>query len=68
MAMTRMLSASLLFSASISMRSIDLTICDDWPYGTHIFWHLLNAAVLYLVVRAYILISDLIKRTPPREG
>lgn len=48
-----MLLATLLFALSIFMRTVDLKICDEWPWGTHVFWHILNAFVLYLVINAY---------------
>jgi hypothetical protein len=37
-----------LFSLSLLMRSVDNAVCPFWPTGTHLFWHLLNAAVLVL--------------------
>lgn len=62
----RMLVASILFSFSITMRTIDLIICEEWPYGTHMFWHLSNACVLYLVVKTYIeAVSNKFGRTNP---
>lgn len=36
-----------IFTASIFCRSIDMMVCDAFPYGTHFLWHLLNAVVLY---------------------
>ena len=68
LASPKMLFASVLFSISVTMRSIDLTLCDYWPYGTHIFWHLLNACVLYLVVDAYIANDHPSKDAQTREG
>ena len=40
------------FVVSILFRSVDQTLCDSWPLGTHFIWHCLNAAVLYLTARA----------------
>lgn len=37
-----------LFSLSLLLRSLDNAVCPLWPTGTHLFWHLLNAAVLVL--------------------
>jgi hypothetical protein len=37
-----------LFSLSLLLRSLDNAVCPFWPTGTHLFWHLLNAAVLVL--------------------
>ncbi len=43
--------AGMLF-ASIFFRTIDQTVCGQFPLGTHFLWHLLNAGVLYLCVLA----------------
>lgn len=44
--------ASLLFLVSLAWRTADLALCPAWPWGTHFIWHLLNALLLYLLVRA----------------
>lgn len=46
--------ATLLFLLSLSFRTIDLEICGTFPIGTHFLWHLLNACVLYLLLKALI--------------
>jgi hypothetical protein len=43
-----LLEATGLFSLSLLLRSLDNALCPHWPIGTHLFWHLLNAAVLVL--------------------
>jgi len=43
-----LLAATGLFSLSLLLRSLDNALCPVWPIGTHLFWHLLNAAVLAL--------------------
>jgi hypothetical protein len=43
-----------LFAASFFLRSIDLAVCRFFPFGTHFIWHCLNAAVLYILLRAAI--------------
>ncbi len=43
-----------LFSASFFLRSIDIAVCRLFPFGTHFIWHCLNAAVLYVLLRAAI--------------
>jgi hypothetical protein len=48
-----LLAASLLFAVSLTARSLDMALCAAWPSGLHYFWHVLNAGVLYLTVRAY---------------
>lgn len=50
-----LLAAALTFIVSLTFRSIDMQICDQWPLGTHFLWHCLNGCVLYLTLRAYIL-------------
>lgn len=50
----RMALASLTFSLSLFMRTVDMRLCDAWPMGTHVFWHLLNSVVIYLITSAYI--------------
>jgi hypothetical protein len=61
-----MFMASVLFSFSILLRTIDLKFCEEWPFGTHLFWHLTNATVLYLVVN--VLINSIPEDARTREG
>ena len=42
-----------ILSASITLRSLDLILCDVWPIGTHIFWHSLNAIMLPFMIEVY---------------
>lgn len=49
--------AAAIFAISIVFRSIDLSFCDQVvingrKVGTHFIWHLLNALVLFLLLRA----------------
>lgn len=37
---------------SLFFRTIDMTVCQVFPLGTHFLWHILNAVVLYLLLRA----------------
>lgn len=40
-----------ILSISITARSLDLILCDFWPLGTHVAWHVLNAVMLgYMIV------------------
>lgn len=48
------LAASALFSLSVVLRTVDRAACDLFPLGTHFLWHLLNAAVLYILAAAMI--------------
>ncbi len=41
-----------LFLASLTARTLDAALCPVLPLGTHWLWHLLNAGVLFGLVRA----------------
>ena len=45
------LGVAVLFLLSLIFRTLDSAICPLVPIGTHLLWHLLNAAVLYLLIR-----------------
>jgi hypothetical protein len=53
--------AGVVFAVSLTFRTLDPTVCDSWPIGTHFLWHLLNAVVLYLVAR-----EAMLRVSPPR--
>ncbi len=42
------------FVVSVTLRTLDQPWCAAWPSGTHHFWHVLNAVVLFLVARQVI--------------
>jgi hypothetical protein len=49
--------AAAIFAISITLRSVDLSVCDEFTYeghkiGTHFVWQLLNAGVLFLLFLA----------------
>ena len=46
-----MLIAAAIFIVSLALRIVDLDVCDALPVGTHFLWHVLNAALLYLLLR-----------------
>ena len=46
-----LLAAAGLFGASLLLRIVDLQVCGAFPLGTHFLWHVLNALVLYTVLR-----------------
>jgi hypothetical protein len=46
--------AGLIFALSLTFRTLDVPLCGIIPLGTHWLWHLLNATVLYLLLRAAI--------------
>ena len=50
--------AALLFVLSLAARSVDLMLSPQWPLGTHFFWHLMNAALLAILLRAYQIATD----------
>jgi hypothetical protein len=50
-----MLGAIAVFFAAYTARSTDMPVCNDFSLGTHFLWHLLNATLLYLLVRLAIL-------------
>ena len=54
----RLAVAAAVFVAALVFRSIDRAVCQSVPYGTHFLWHVLNAAVLYLLLRAAILVRS----------
>ena len=43
--------AALLFAISLGLRTADLALCPAFPLGTHFAWHILNAVVLYVLLR-----------------
>lgn len=45
-------SAGLVFSVSLGFRIADEPLCDIWPIGTHLFWHIFNAVTLGLLLQA----------------
>ncbi len=51
---TLILAGAGVFLLSLTFRTMDSRICDQIPIGTHFLWHLLNAVLLYLVARAYV--------------
>jgi len=47
-----MLAAGAVLTVSLVFRTVDATVCAAFPLGSHFIWHCLNAAVLYLLLRA----------------
>jgi hypothetical protein len=50
--------AAIVFAASLALRTIDRAVCAEFPLGTHFLWHLLNAVVLYVLLRAAITATE----------
>lgn len=46
------LAAAFVFLAALIFRSIDMRVCSEFPLGTHFLWHILNGAVIFLVLFA----------------
>ncbi len=44
--------AALVFTVSLALRTADGLVCAAFPYGTHLFWHVLNAVTLWLLTTA----------------
>lgn len=42
------------FAVSLVLRIVDLPLCGAFSLGTHFLWHILNTAVIYLVLRGAI--------------
>lgn len=50
-----LLAAALVFTIALTFRSIDMLVCEKFPWGTHFLWHLFNGGLIYLTMRALIL-------------
>ncbi len=50
-----LLGAAILFAVSLVFRTVDRPACDALPLGTHFLWHLLNAMLLYMLLRLALL-------------
>jgi hypothetical protein len=48
----RLAAATGVFVVAIICRSVDQTLCESWPLGTHFLWHCLIAGVAYLTATA----------------
>lgn len=70
------LSAGVVFTASVAFRSLDMALCQTvtiagMPIGTHFMWHVLNAVTLFLLLFAAIKHPSAAERqqiTPPRPS
>jgi len=49
-----LLLAGTVFAISMGFRILDEPICSILPVGTHSLWHILNATVLFILIRAFI--------------
>jgi hypothetical protein len=46
--------AAAIFAGSLALRTLDIAVCDAFPLGTHFVWHMLNATLLYMLLRTAI--------------
>ena len=54
--------AAAVFAASLTFRTMDRDICAVFPLGTHFLWHMLNACVLWLLLRTAMLHAEPARR------
>jgi hypothetical protein len=43
--------AAVIFAISLAFRTVDIAICPQFLLGTHFIWHILNAVLLYVLLR-----------------
>lgn len=48
------LAATVAFTVSLVFRSLDRALCDLFPAGTHFIWHIMNGAMIGLLLQLYI--------------
>jgi len=53
------------FLAAYTLRTIDDTICPLLPTGTHMMWHLINAVLMYFLVRSLVTLSATSRQAAP---
>lgn len=46
--------AAAVFMLSLTFRTVDMAVCPSLPIGTHFIWHLLNAAMIGLLLQVLI--------------
>jgi hypothetical protein len=49
-----LLGAGAVFAGSLTLRALDMRVCETMPIGTHYWWHILNGVVLGLLLIAYL--------------
>lgn len=43
-----------IFMVSLTLRTLDLHLCEIWPLGTHFIWHILNGVMIALLFQGLI--------------
>jgi hypothetical protein len=56
--------AALLFAISLALRTADIALCPAFPLGTHFAWHILNAVVLYVLLRTAMAARPVVSLSP----
>lgn len=51
--------ATVIFMISLTVRTLDMHLCDIWPTGTHFIWHILNGTMIALLFQGLIRSPDL---------
>lgn len=51
-----------LLAVSLVFRTLDAPVCARWLIGTHFLWHLLNAGMLWWMIRVLVLARDPLAR------
>lgn len=46
--------ATVTFLLSLAFRTVDMRLCTGFPLGTHFMWHVLNGAMIGLLLQAHI--------------
>jgi hypothetical protein len=49
-----LLATSAVFTTSLTMRSLDMHVCEHFPVGTHFLWHILNGVVLGMLLLTFL--------------
>ncbi len=57
------LAATLTFAVSLTLRTVDLAVCLNFPTGTHFAWHMLNGVMIGLLLQ--MLVRTPANRTVP---
>ena len=50
-------SAAIIFTLSLIARTVDLHLCETFPHGTHLYWHLLDGLTVGLLLQGLIRIE-----------
>ncbi|PIE07577.1 MAG: hypothetical protein CSA74_06490 [Rhodobacterales bacterium] len=51
-----------LFTASLAFRTLDMHLCTALPFGTHGFWHVLNGAMIAVLLTGFIRTRQAVRR------